>query len=206
MGVILYECLIGSPPFYGDDPVTTCRKILHWKQTLKWPQDRVKHLSPECLDFVKSLMTDADKRLGRNGFQEVKNHPWLRGVDFDHLLDRDGAYVPPHSKVLGSLLERLSKLPRDHPEFEPMLKQLTSQFDDFSNLPADDPRNAAAGGGAGDGRGTSSAPGARPLGSRVRNRFVGYTFKRAPDSKLSAGGAGSSSAAPVAGSAVQRPV
>jgi hypothetical protein len=26
---------------------------------------RTKNLSPECLDFVKSLLTDADKRLGR---------------------------------------------------------------------------------------------------------------------------------------------
>jgi serine/threonine kinase 38 len=65
LGVILYECLIGYPPFYADGPVDTCRKILHWKQTLKWPSDRVRHLSAECVDFVRALLSDADKRLGK---------------------------------------------------------------------------------------------------------------------------------------------
>ncbi len=27
LGVILYECLIGYPPFFADDSVTTCRKV-----------------------------------------------------------------------------------------------------------------------------------------------------------------------------------
>ena len=27
MGVILYECLIGYPPFNADDPMSTCRKV-----------------------------------------------------------------------------------------------------------------------------------------------------------------------------------
>jgi serine/threonine kinase 38 len=35
LGVIMYECLVGYTPFYADDPVTTCRKILKWRQTLE---------------------------------------------------------------------------------------------------------------------------------------------------------------------------
>ena len=65
--MVLYECLIGYPPFYGDDPVQTCRKILHWKTSLKWPAERTKNLSPECLDFVKSLLQDPEKRWGTGG-------------------------------------------------------------------------------------------------------------------------------------------
>lgn len=30
--VIMYECLVGYTPFYADDPVMTCRKILRWQQ------------------------------------------------------------------------------------------------------------------------------------------------------------------------------
>merc|ERR1719174_2423074 len=37
LGVIMYECLVGYTPFYADDPVTTCRKILKWRQTLEIP-------------------------------------------------------------------------------------------------------------------------------------------------------------------------
>lgn len=67
LGTVLYECMLGFPPFYGDDPVQTCRKILHYKTTLKFPADRIKHLSAEAVDFLKSLITDADKRLGTKG-------------------------------------------------------------------------------------------------------------------------------------------
>lgn len=27
LGAIMYEMLVGYPPFYSDDPVTTCRKV-----------------------------------------------------------------------------------------------------------------------------------------------------------------------------------
>lgn len=27
LGVILYECLVGYPPFYAEDPMSTCRKV-----------------------------------------------------------------------------------------------------------------------------------------------------------------------------------
>ena len=35
LGVIMYECLVGYTPFYAEDPVTTCRKILRWRQCLE---------------------------------------------------------------------------------------------------------------------------------------------------------------------------
>lgn len=28
----MYECVVGYTPFYADDPVMTCRKILRWQQ------------------------------------------------------------------------------------------------------------------------------------------------------------------------------
>jgi tRNA A-37 threonylcarbamoyl transferase component Bud32 len=67
LGTVLYECMLGFPPFYGDDPVQTCRKILHYKTTLKFPADRIRKLSAEAVDFLKSLITDADARLGTKG-------------------------------------------------------------------------------------------------------------------------------------------
>lgn len=27
LGAIMYEMLVGYPPFYSDDPITTCRKV-----------------------------------------------------------------------------------------------------------------------------------------------------------------------------------
>lgn len=48
VGVILFEMLVGYPPFFSDDPATTCQKILHWKKTLAIPPDA--NLSMEAID------------------------------------------------------------------------------------------------------------------------------------------------------------
>ena len=31
------EAQIGCPPFYADDPMSTCRNIIHWRNTLAFP-------------------------------------------------------------------------------------------------------------------------------------------------------------------------
>jgi hypothetical protein len=43
----MYECLVGYTPFYADDPVTTCKKILHWKQCLSVPEEVRRSVSKE---------------------------------------------------------------------------------------------------------------------------------------------------------------
>jgi serine/threonine protein kinase len=30
LGAIMYEMMVGYPPFYSDDPLSTCRKIVNW--------------------------------------------------------------------------------------------------------------------------------------------------------------------------------
>jgi len=39
VGVILFEMLVGYPPFFSDDSSITCQKILHWKKTLVIPPE-----------------------------------------------------------------------------------------------------------------------------------------------------------------------
>ncbi len=39
LGAIMYEMLVGYPPFYSDDPVSTCRKIVNWRQCLRFPPE-----------------------------------------------------------------------------------------------------------------------------------------------------------------------
>eukprot|EP00983_Pelagomonas_calceolata_P015628 496515-Pelagomonas_calceolata.AAC.4 len=91
--------IIGYPPFYSDDPLTTCRKIVNWRMFLKFPDEiqvmgqktpfGVSDLiSPAAKDLICRLMCDVDDRLGSNGVEEIKVRPILQGPTvFCFLLD-----------------------------------------------------------------------------------------------------------------------
>ncbi|KAI4379973.1 hypothetical protein MLD38_006209 [Melastoma candidum] len=39
LGVIMFEMLVGYPPFSADEPIMACRKAMHWKNHLKIPEE-----------------------------------------------------------------------------------------------------------------------------------------------------------------------
>ncbi|KAF3439637.1 hypothetical protein FNV43_RR17915 [Rhamnella rubrinervis] len=92
LGAIMYEMLVGYPPFYSDDPVTTCRKIVHWKNHLKFP-DEVR-LSPEAKDLISRLLCDVEHRLGTGGSNQIKCHPWFKDIVWDRLYEMEAAFKP----------------------------------------------------------------------------------------------------------------
>lgn len=116
LGVIMYECLVGYTPFYAEDPVTTCRKILRWRQCLEIPPETRSQLSTECIDFLSCLIAGPETRIGssvdgstyyKNGFVQVVRHPWFAGFDWDGLADREGPLLPSGSHEFPQLLEHL---------------------------------------------------------------------------------------------------
>ncbi|KAI9851825.1 MAG: Serine/threonine-protein kinase [Thelocarpon superellum] len=78
LGTIMFECLIGWPPFCAEDPHDTYRKIVNWRDTLYFPEDL--KLGAEAEHLIRSLICDSSDRLGRGGAQEIKNHAFFRGV------------------------------------------------------------------------------------------------------------------------------
>ncbi|VFR00580.1 unnamed protein product [Cuscuta campestris] len=98
LGAIMYEMLVGYPPFYSDDPMSTCRKIVNWRAHLKFPEEA--KLSPEAKDLISKLLCDVTKRLGSNGAGEIKAHPWFRGVDWNRIYHMEAAFIP---EVTGEL-------------------------------------------------------------------------------------------------------
>ncbi|CAH2051148.1 unnamed protein product, partial [Thlaspi arvense] len=92
LGAIMYEMLVGYPPFYSDDPMSTCRKIVNWKSHLKFPEEAI--LSREAKDLINSLLCSVRRRLGSKGADEIKAHPWFETVDWDTIFDMDAAFVP----------------------------------------------------------------------------------------------------------------
>ncbi|KAL1219361.1 Phototropin [Cardamine amara subsp. amara] len=70
LGAIMYEMLVGYPPFYSDKAMSTCRKIVNWKSHLKFPEEAV--LSRDAKDLINSLLCSVRRRLGSKGADEIK--------------------------------------------------------------------------------------------------------------------------------------
>lgn len=88
--MILFEMLVGYPPFFADEPSVTCQKILHWKKTFSIPKES--NLSPQATDLLMKMITDADVRLGRNGADEIKRHEFFKGFNWSNLRQRRAPY------------------------------------------------------------------------------------------------------------------
>ncbi|KAL2018355.1 hypothetical protein VTK56DRAFT_958 [Thermocarpiscus australiensis] len=83
LGTIIYECLVGWPPFASENPTATYRKIINWQHTFFFPDDI--HLHPNAVSLIRGLIRDAETRLGRHGAAEIRSHPFFAGVDFNSL-------------------------------------------------------------------------------------------------------------------------
>ncbi|KAL2887975.1 Serine/threonine-protein kinase cot-1 [Ceratocystis lukuohia] len=83
LGTIMFECLVGWPPFCAEDSHDTYRKIVNWRQTLYFPDDIT--LGVEAENLIRSLICNTENRLGRGGAHEIKSHPFFRGVEFEQL-------------------------------------------------------------------------------------------------------------------------
>jgi len=52
-------------------------------------------LSQESRDLILSLCTSADRRIGRNGSDEIKTHPFFNNIDFNtNLRTKEAPYKP----------------------------------------------------------------------------------------------------------------
>jgi protein kinase A len=93
LGILIFEMLAGYPPFYDDDHLKLYEKILQGK--IKWPS----YFDPNAKDLLQHLLTnDLSRRYGnlKNGADDIKNHAWFNGVDFDRVGARQirAPYIP----------------------------------------------------------------------------------------------------------------
>ncbi|KXJ27037.1 serine/threonine-protein kinase 38 [Exaiptasia diaphana] len=87
LGVIMYEMLIGYPPFCSESPQETYKKVMNWRETLVFPPEMP--ISKNAQDCIQRLCCDEDHRLST--VEEIKAHPFFKGVDWIHLRDRPAA-------------------------------------------------------------------------------------------------------------------
>jgi serine/threonine protein kinase len=87
LGVLLYEMLLGVPPFYSQrrDEIFESIKFA----SLKFPKN---DLSKEAISFVEGLLNkNPECRLGcsTKGVQELKSHAWLASVEWERYLRKE---------------------------------------------------------------------------------------------------------------------
>lgn len=97
LGCIMYEMVIGYPPFIADTSTETCLKILNCAETLQFPESP--KISPEAKDLIQRLICDQSKRLGVNGgATEIKSHPFFNGVIWENFRETNSAPIVPELK------------------------------------------------------------------------------------------------------------
>ncbi|KZS99168.1 kinase-like protein [Sistotremastrum niveocremeum HHB9708] len=81
-GILCYEMLVGFPPFFDSSAYGIYEKVVNG--IIHWPPE-MDSLSRELIRGF--LQPDRTKRLGNwiGGAQDVLDHPWFRGVDWDAL-------------------------------------------------------------------------------------------------------------------------
>jgi serine/threonine protein kinase len=96
-GVVLFEMFCGYHPFKPKgqriDPKIYLRKTFIPDKVPKTPRDLIEKL----------FVSNPKKRLGYRGADEVKQHPFFKGVDFDKVLRKE--YKPPFVPKLNDDLD-----------------------------------------------------------------------------------------------------
>ncbi|CCE64132.1 hypothetical protein TPHA_0G02910 [Tetrapisispora phaffii CBS 4417] len=89
LGVLLYEMLTGLPPYYDEDVPKMYKKIL--KEPLRFPEG----FDSDAKDLLIGLLSrDPKRRLGYNGADEIKNHPFFYNLSWKRLWMK--GYISPY--------------------------------------------------------------------------------------------------------------
>jgi len=106
-GVIMFECLVGYPPFYAEDPLQTCRKIVHYRKYFRIPSDA--NLSSHSSDVIQRLICGTYRRIG---FVHLTQHEffavWNTGTVSSVLINR--TYATNKKRHHGSFSHHMTRV------------------------------------------------------------------------------------------------
>ncbi|KAM3139999.1 hypothetical protein pb186bvf_007799 [Paramecium bursaria] len=89
LGVIVYECMLGRRPYLGRTRQEIREQIIAKQASIR-RQEIPPNWSLEAADFANRLLQRKPaQRLGNNGPDEVKDHPWFKDFQWDKLLNKE---------------------------------------------------------------------------------------------------------------------
>ncbi|KAI0319989.1 AGC/Akt protein kinase [Amylostereum chailletii] len=140
LGVLLYEMMTGLPPFYDENVNVMYQRIL--SDPLHFPPD----MPSEAQSVITALLQrDPARRLGANGGEEIKRHPFFaRHIDWARLIQKK--IQPPFKPSVESVLdvanfdqEFTSEAAQDSVVQDSRLSEtVQDQFRGFTYNPADE--------------------------------------------------------------------
>ena len=91
LGILLYEMLVGIPPFFHKNKHKMYFLIKEANVTYPVPEKHNIYVSPQAQDLINNLlMKNKEKRLGcKGGIREILEHPFFKELDIDKLLTKD---------------------------------------------------------------------------------------------------------------------
>ncbi|KAJ8398092.1 hypothetical protein AAFF_G00431690 [Aldrovandia affinis] len=107
LGILVFELLMGNPPFSGTDQMMTYTFILKGIEKMEFP----KRITRRPEDLIRKLCRqNPTERLGnlKNGITDIKKHRWFNGFNWEGLKVRK----------LKSPLKRELRGPTDHSYFD----------------------------------------------------------------------------------------
>ena len=129
----MYEMLVGQPPFMAPTPAETQLKIMNWPEYLRIPHHA--QLSTAARDLVIRFLSDPQDRIGRNGAEEIKHHPFFTSrIEWDVGIRN---YVAPYKPKIMYEADTSNFDPIPQSQIQKMYKQQPSH-----SMPKDHPEHA----------------------------------------------------------------
>jgi serine/threonine protein kinase len=86
LGIVLYECLVGVPPWVGDSPNEIFQQVL--TAPIDFPETLEVTCCPQILSLVRGLCErDVATRLGHRICGDIRNHDLFEGIDWEFPYD-----------------------------------------------------------------------------------------------------------------------
>lgn len=97
VGVIMFEMLVGYPPFCSETQRETYHKIVNYTITLpKIMEEATAEVtfSPEARDLLERFLTNSSSRIGTHSIEDIKSHPFFKGVQWDNIRSQQAPIIP----------------------------------------------------------------------------------------------------------------